>query len=115
MMIEQEAWPSIYTARHAAAHVVFAGRILRQLQYGVHTCESLLSAGSLELDLLWEDVSAAEAAHRDESVFVPSSAAAWRLHAMRPRHDVGGWRGFTLGQVHNRCSRQRCWLHRACV
>ena len=49
---------------------------------------------------MWEDVSAAEAAHRDEAAFVPSSAAAWRLHAMRPRHDTGGWRGFSLGQVH---------------
>jgi len=68
-----------------------------------------LFAGSVELDLLWEDVSAAEAAHRDEAAFVPSSAAAWRLHAMRPRHDAGGWRGFTLGQVHGLMLKRGAW------
>ena len=51
------------------------------------------------MDLLWEDLSAAEAVQRGDAAFVPSCAAMWRLHAMRPRHGPGGWRGFTFGQV----------------
>ena len=60
---------------------------------------SSLVAGSLELDLLWDGVPAAEAAHRDDSAFVPSTAAAWRLNAMRPCQEPTGWRGFTLGKA----------------
>ena len=70
------------------------------------SCQSILltvtrPAGSLEVDLLWDGVSAAEAVHRDDSTFLPSTAAAWRLHAMGPHHEPGGWPGFSLGKVHD--------------